>query len=157
MEKMQKELDELKKNPEKVRAMIALLESLLDEKNEKITSLELDDRQINKMVVYHLHNLSIPVDYKGYKFIREGLVMAFKNPTIIERITKDFYPTLAKKYKTTTKNVEHMIRYVIEVSWNQADPETLKAYFENYQERPSNRVFLARLLEILQIYGEMKP
>lgn len=64
-----------------------------------------------------IRKLGVTSKYKGYLFVADAihLVMDFQDKPIM--ITKDIYPSLAKKYKTTPMNIEHNIRTVINVCW----------------------------------------
>ena len=41
------------------------------------------------------------------------------------QITKLLYPTIAKKYKTTSSRVERAIRHAIEVAWSRGRMDTV--------------------------------
>ena len=55
--------------------------------------------------------------YKGYHFVAEAVQMTMELQEKPVKITKDIYPRLAKKYKSTPVNVEHNIRTIINVCW----------------------------------------
>ena len=56
-------------------------------------------------------------NYKGYFYISDAIQLAMISQERPIKITKDIYPYLASKYKTTTLNIEHNIRTVINVCW----------------------------------------
>ena len=70
-----------------------------------------------KKIYATVRKLGITSKYKGYLFVSDAiqLVMNLQDEPI--RITKDIYPYLARKYKTTPMNIEHNIRTVINVCW----------------------------------------
>ena len=55
--------------------------------------------------------------YKGYFFTAEAIRMTMAYQEKPLRITKDIYPNLAKKYKSTPTNIEHDIRTLVNVCW----------------------------------------
>ena len=67
-----------------------------------------------------IRTLGATSKYKGYYFVAEAvkLSMGFAEKPV--RITKDVYPCLARKFKSTPVNVEHDIRTVIKYDVNQA-------------------------------------
>ena len=46
--------------------------------------------------------------------------MAVEDPEIINAVTKQLYPSVAKRYNTTSSRVERAIRHAIEVAWDRA-------------------------------------
>lgn len=55
--------------------------------------------------------------YKGYHFVAEAVKMMMDTGDEPMKITKDIYPCLAKKFKSTPMNVEHNIRTIVNVCW----------------------------------------
>ena len=64
-----------------------------------------------------IRKLGATSKYKGYFFVADAIQLAMDSHDKPIRITKDIYPYLARKYKTTTLNIEHNIRTVINVCW----------------------------------------
>lgn len=102
-----------------------------------------------------LHELGIPSHIKGYQFIREGVTIIFENPDIIGGITKELYPELAEKYKTTVSRVERAIRHAIEVSWNRGDWKFMEEIFGHSVDidkaKPTNSEFLVTVADKLRL------
>lgn len=63
-----------------------------------------------------IRDIGIPANIKGYQYIREGIIMAVNDVNMLNYITKLLYPSIAKKYKTTSSSVERAIRHAIEVA-----------------------------------------
>lgn len=101
------------------------------------------EEKISKIFI----NVGIPPHIKGYGFLREGVIMAVQNPSIINNITKQLYPSIGEKYNTTPSKVERAIRHAIEVAWNRGRIESInsilgvRAYIG--QEKPTNGEFIA--------------
>lgn len=74
---------------------------------------------------------------------------------MINSVTKVLYPTVAKKYQTTTSRVERAIRHAIEVAWDRGDVETLNSYFgytiQNNRGKPTNSEFIAMIADNLRL------
>lgn len=109
-------------------------------KNNKFT----DERERFKMheVYKVIRRLGVTSKYKGYYFLAEAVKMCMEMQENPIRITKDIYPRLAKKFKSTPMNVEHDIRTIINVCWN-TNRETLNdiaGYSLNY--KPTNSEFV---------------
>lgn len=71
----------------------------------------------------------IPAHIKGYHYLREGIRMVYYNPGMINRITKELYPGIAKHFNTSASKVERAIRHAIEVAWTRGKIENLNALF----------------------------
>lgn len=107
--------------------------------------------RISKM----LHSLGIPSHIKGYQYIRESIMLIYKNPYIIGGITKELYPEVAERYKTTSSRVERAIRHAIEVSWNRGDYEYMEELFGHSVDydraKPTNSEFIATVADKLRL------
>lgn len=62
--------------------------------------------------------IGIPAHIKGYHFLRETVKMVIEDSELINSITKELYPGVAKRFNTTASKVERAIRHAIEVAWN---------------------------------------
>ena len=89
-----------------------------------------------------IRKLGITSKYKGYYFLAEAvnMVMAQKDGNI--KITKDIYPNLSKKFKSTPSNIEHDIRTVVNVCWktNKNGMDEIAGYPLKY--KPTNSEFI---------------
>ena len=56
-------------------------------------------------------------------------MMSVQDVEMLNSITKILYPTIAKKFQTTSSRVERAIRHAIEVAWNRGKMETPDAMF----------------------------
>ena len=154
--KMQKELAELKENPEKVRAMIALLEGLLDEKEKTpkqvpVCTTKYDPAELEELIAYHLLQLGCPRHIKGYRYLKEAIALAVEKPELMNVITKELYPSVAEKFDTISSRVERAIRHAVEVAWDRCDMEILQDYFgntiSNNKGKPTNSEFIAMFVD----------
>ncbi|MBQ7039612.1 MAG: sporulation transcription factor Spo0A, partial [Clostridia bacterium] len=113
---------------------------------------------LESMVTKVIHEVGVPAHIKGYRYLRDSIMMTVNNMEIINSITKLLYPTVAKLYSTTPSRVERAIRHAIEVAWDRGDPETLNRYFgytiASGKGKPTNSEFIAMIADNLRI--EMK-
>jgi two-component system response regulator (stage 0 sporulation protein A) len=86
-------------------------------------------------------------------------MMTIENSELINAVTKILYPTVAKKYQTTSSRVERAIRHAIEVAWDRGDLETLNAYFgytiQNERGKPTNSEFIAMIADNLRLRNKI--
>ena len=89
-----------------------------------------------------IRKLGITSKYKGYYFLAEAvnMVMAQKDGNI--KITKDIYPNLSKKFKSTPSNIERDIRTVINTCWrtNKSGLDEIAGYPLKF--KPTNSEFI---------------
>lgn len=98
-----------------------------------------------------LHNLGIPSHVRGYKYIRDGVMILYANDGLVTLVTKEIYPQIASKYDTTTARVERAIRHAIEISWTRGDIKLMEEIFGNSidfdRSRPTNAEFLTGIAD----------
>lgn len=113
------------------------------------------NKDIKDSVIKILHELGVPSNIKGYKYIKEGIVQVFYNPDMINKVTKTLYPLIAEKYDTTKNRVEAAIRHAIEVSWNRGKWDVMENLFGNSfdmdKARPTNSGFIVTIAERLRL------
>ena len=143
--------------PYDISALVGHIESLMrirkkDEENGKGISVTTDmEAQVTKII----HQIGVPAHIKGYQYLRSAILMAIDDNEIINSVTKILYPTVAKKYQTTTSRVERAIRHAIEVAWDRGDVDTLNSYFgytiQNTRGKPTNSEFIAMIADNLRL------
>jgi two-component system response regulator (stage 0 sporulation protein A) len=86
-------------------------------------------------------------------------MMTVEDNELINSVTKILYPTVAKKYQTTSSRVERAIRHAIEVAWDRGDIDTLNAYFgytiQNERGKPTNSEFIAMIADNLRLKNKI--
>lgn len=97
----------------------------------------------------------IPPHIKGYGFLRYGVKLAMRDPSMLGNITKQLYPSIADEFETSPSKVERAIRHAIEVAWNRGRIENLNSVFgvSFYMsgDKPTNGEFIALVADrILQ-------
>ncbi len=97
--------------------------------------------------------IGIPPHIKGYGYLREGIRLTIEKPNMINGITKELYPSIAKKFETTPSKVERAIRHAIEVAWNRGRIDAINAIFGARiylgTEKPTNSEFIALVADKL--------
>lgn len=118
------------------------------------------DSTLENDVTKMIREIGIPAHIKGYQYIREGIMMSVKDPEILNYITKYLYPTIAKKYHTTTSSVERAIRHAIEVAWNRGKLDAMEALFgysvNSGKGKPTNSEFIALIADKFRLEYRMK-
>ena len=117
----------------------------------QITAKEDIETQVTKVI----HQIGVPAHIKGYQYLRTAILMTISDNEIINSVTKILYPSIAKKYSTTTSRVERAIRHAIEVAWDRGDVDTLNSYFgytiQNNRGKPTNSEFIAMIADDMRL------
>lgn len=110
---------------------------------------------LETQVTQIIHQIGVPAHIKGYQYLRTAILMTINDSEIINSVTKVLYPSVAKKYSTTTSRVERAIRHAIEVAWDRGDVDTLNSYFgytiQNNRGKPTNSEFIAMIADNLRL------
>lgn len=115
------------------------------------SSVSVPKHKDEAMVVELLKDIGVPAHIKGYRYLKEAILMVVNEPELINSVTKELYPNIATEFKTMATRVERAIRHAIEVAWDRGDVETLDFYFgstiNSLRGKPTNSEFIAMLSE----------
>ena len=126
-------------------------------KNDRLLRIpvSVDIFGIELRVTEILHEIGVPAHIKGYHYLRDSIMMSVEKPDIINAVTKQLYPAVAKKYATTPSRVERAIRHAIEVAWDRGSVDVLNSYFgytiHNDRGKPTNSEFIAMISDRLRL------
>lgn len=133
--------------------------NLPNDENVLINTVSDEENSIENDVTDIIREIGIPAHIKGYQYIREGIIMAINDMNMLNFITKLLYPTIAKKYKTTSSSVERAIRHAIEVAWNRGKIDVIEEMFgytiSAGKGKPTNSEFIALIADKLRIEYKM--
>ena len=109
------------------------------------------DEQITNLFL----SLGIPAHIKGYQYLREAVRMVLEDHDVINRITKELYPGIARRFDTSPSKVERAMRHAIEVAWTRGRLETVNQMYGykvfKREDRPTNGEFIALIADKLSI------
>lgn len=115
-----------------------------------------DEKQDMEIVVTEvIHQLGVPAHIKGYHYLREAILASLEHKELLESVTKMLYPTVAKKFDTTSSRVERAIRHAIEIAWDRGNLDTLNSFFgytvNTCKGKPTNSEFIALITDKLRL------
>ena len=117
-----------------------------------VSRKKLDERISNIFIT-----VGIPAHIKGYQFLREAVKLTIEKPDIINSITKQLYPSIAKRFGTTPSKVERAIRHAIEVGWNRGRVDLINNIFGvrafDIKDKPTNGEFIAIVADKMILEG----
>lgn len=140
---------------ENIKKLISCSETYQKLKKSNYDSDKVQEKNIEIEVTDILHQIGVPAHIKGYHYLRYAIVMSTENPDIINAVTKQLYPSVAKKFSTTSSRVERAIRHAIEVAWDRGDIDILNSYFgytiHTSRGKPTNSEFIAMISDKLRL------
>lgn len=127
-------------------------------KEAKASYIEVSDNKqenLEALVTNIIHEVGVPAHIKGYQYLREAIMMVVDNIDMINQITKQLYPEIAHKYKTTSSRVERAIRHAIEVAWGRGRLDVMEKIFgytvDSNKGKPTNSEFIAMIADKLRL------
>ncbi|SHJ58833.1 two-component system, response regulator, stage 0 sporulation protein A [Clostridium cavendishii DSM 21758] len=106
-----------------------------------------------------IHEIGVPAHIKGYMYLREAITMVVNDMELLSAVTKELYPSIAKKYNTTASRVERAIRHAIEVAWGRGQMESINKLFgytiHNDKGKPTNSEFIAMVADKLRLKNKV--
>ena len=116
-------------------------------KKEETKPINFHSKSVESFISKIIHEVGVPAHIKGYKFLREAIILVLKDSNNLEQITKVLYPKIARRYRTTTSRVERAIRHAIEIAWEKGNNELISEIFGNTiydsRKKPTNSEFIA--------------
>lgn len=112
-------------------------------------------RNLEIEVTNIMHEIGVPAHIKGYQYLRDAIMMVVNDLDIINSITKQLYPSIARDYNTTPSRVERAIRHAIEVAWSRGQVDAIDQLFGYTinigKGKPTNSEFIAMVADKLRL------
>lgn len=142
--------------PISISAAMERIYELLKGKADRVQESAVNKRKpvtVEEKISEIFISIGIPPHIKGYGYLREGIKMTIERPYVINSVTKELYPSIAKTFGTTASKVERAIRHAIEVAWNRGRIDAINAIFGARiylgTEKPTNSEFIALVADKL--------
>jgi len=114
--------------------------------NSSFSGETVDERITNLFLT-----LGIPAHIKGYQYLREAVHMVLENHDVINRITKELYPGIARRFDTSASKVERAMRHAIEVAWSRGRLDAVNKMYGykvfDAMDKPTNGEFISCVSE----------
>lgn len=134
-----------------VRAMVARIADLAQHLDVPVHTPEKPRDAATRLLL----TLGIPTKRKGYRCLREAVLLKQRDPG--QSITKELYPAVAAACGSSALRVERAIRCAIEDAWEKRNETVWQLYFPvqtgSTMRRPTNAAFISRLADCA-LYGE---
>ena len=126
------------------------------DKNDEIVVRQGNYRKdMNMIVTSMIHEIGVPAHIKGYLYLRTAILMAVDNMDVLNAVTKQLYPDIAKEHGTTDTRVERAIRHAIEVAWERGNIDMIHELFgytiQADKGKPTNSEFIALMADKIRL------
>lgn len=131
-----------------INAVGNILPEKANERTKNSLSLE---KEISNTLTY----IGIPRNIKGFKYLRDAIIMCTNDPNALNKITKVLYPTIASKNNDTPSRVERAIRHAIETAHTPANISKINSIFSTSYDpsdkKPTNSEIIALISDSLRL------
>jgi len=118
------------------------------------------EKNLESDVTNIIHEIGVPAHIKGYQYLRDAIMMSVDDTEMLNSITKQLYPSIAKRHKTTPSRVERAIRHAIEVAWSRGKMDTIDDLFgytvSNGKGKPTNSEFVALIADKIRLEYKLR-
>ena len=130
----------------------SIIRMLFDEESRSLDNASLSD--FEEAATFILSEFGIPAHTKGYRYLREAIILVAQSPLLVDGITKSLYPAIAKLHGTTSSRVERVVRHAIESGCTKGDTRALYYYFPHSitkdKLKPTNAEFIAVMGDVVK-------
>jgi two-component system response regulator (stage 0 sporulation protein A) len=116
---------------------------------------EMEDNRMERIIAGMIKKTGITPNVAGYRYLREAVALAVKQPAMLNSVVKLIYPVLAEKHNTTVKCIDKAIRCAIDSAYKKMknteilDTDNSKRYGITplHTGKPSNTRLIAFLAD----------
>lgn len=116
---------------------------------------ETRQREVVMVIAGWLNELGVPPHFKGYHYLVDAIRLVVYDMTLLHTVTKDLYPSIARRHNTSPERVERAIRNAIEVTMTRGNLDEIQRVFGYLLDvgkgKPSNSSFIGRLADQVRI------
>lgn len=140
---------------ERIALMTGWKQNSINSDDTYMNTARMSNSDLEVLVSEIMHQIGVPAHIKGYQYLREAIILSINDSEMMNSVTKVLYPTVAKRFSTTSSRVERAIRHAIEVAWDRGDVDVLSSYFgytiQNTRGKPTNSEFIAMISDKLRL------
>lgn len=112
-------------------------------------------RAVQEICLHYFEQLGVPPHYKGYRYLLEGVCLAWCHPDWLNSVTDDLYPAIARRFSTSGSQVERTMRYALERTWERGNLTKLYEVFpyevRESKGKPTNSSFIAKMVDLVDL------
>ena len=122
---------------------------------EQSTAVYTGDVELEIRVTKVLHELGVPAHIRGHNYLRDAIMLTVSDPSLLNVVTKELYPAVAKQHGSSSSKVERAIRHAIEVAWCRGNIEAIHRFFgftvNDNKGKPTNSECIAMIADKLRL------
>lgn len=116
---------------------------------------ETQHRHVTTIIAQWLDALGVPRHFKGYHYLIDAIRLVVYDLRLLHTVTKDLYPSIARRHNTSPERVERAIRNAIEVTMTRGNLTEIERAFgylvDGKKGKPTNSSFIGRLADQVRI------
>ena len=121
----------------------------------KLLAQDLAGCDPNCAILAIMFDLTIPVNHRGFEYLKAAILMQYKNPTM--DLVNDIYIAIAEIHGNINKDmVDSSIRRAVRVAWEHSDTSIwdryLPAVLTNKKRPPTNAEIIAGLARVIELW-----
>lgn len=101
---------------------------------------------IDTKITNILNSINIPTHVSGYEYLSYAIKLCLNNNNLLDNITKELYPEIAKNFNSTKERVERSIRNAIEIAYSESGI-TLNNI--KYDKKPKNSQIIKDIITLI--------
>ena len=112
--------------------------------------MELLEDDITNLLI----ELGISSGLKGYPYLITAVELCINNRDMLNNVTKNLYPEIARIHCVNGVKVEHAIRHAIQKAWSNGESVIRKMVFGNTISigiKPTNAAFIAAIADYVEL------
>lgn len=108
------------------------------------------DRSLADRITEALLLLGISPYYKGHGYLVASIEVTVLDPSRIELVTKDLYPSIGRRFEVTTASVERCMRTAISICWFYSKGTLDRMAHRHLTKRPTCSEFIAIIADYIR-------
>lgn len=116
-----------------------------------------EEENLERTVTEIIQKMGVPPNVKGYRYLRNAVMIATEDMSVLDSVTKRLYPIVAINNKTTPTRVERAIRHAITAAWERQNGD--KEFIEDKLRchicfdggKPTNSELIALISDSLRV------
>ncbi len=141
--------------PFDMNLLYARIVEIARDQPQVVAAAEGPEESLDEQITNLFLTLGIPAHIKRYQYLREAEHMVLENHDVINRITKELYPGIARKFDTSASKVERAMRHAIEVAWSRGRLDAVNQMYGHRvftrEDKPTNGEFIAMISDKLAV------
>lgn len=107
-------------------------------------------RIVEKTTAKMLLNLGFQVNFKGYRYLIDAILMISENPELVYKFNNTLYPAISEIHDVTPLSVERSIRHSIELTYDR-NYRKFEEFFGYKLQKPTNTEFISFCAEKIRL------